>query len=237
MKSILASMAVMLAAAAFPPAASAQTTEGQAPGPSVANLRQHDSPGFLIVIFSPEVDRSNRTAAQGVVWKSFVAKLKDAKVASLEVVNEVAINEAADRTRAFELARSEHNRFTIWLQFSALNAGTASITGDRTDIEDAERLAAKYMVFMPASNTVISQGEVEQERLPEPMIATQNNEKAIRNASGRVINARRQVRLPDGSLSTGGPRIMDVDSLKRVGEEVARRSISAVKKLEKSKKP
>jgi hypothetical protein len=238
MRVILSSFVLGLAFVLHAASTAAQTTtEAQPAKPDVGALRQHNTPGFLIVIFSPEVDRSNRSAAQGVVWNSFVGKLKKAKVASLEVVNEVAINEGADRARAFELAQGETNRFTIWLQFSALDAGTSSITANRSDTIDAERLAAKYMVFMPASNTVIGQGEVEQERIPESMIATQNNQKPVRDSSGRVINARTPVRLPDGSLSTGSQRFMDIDALKRVGEEVATRSLSAVKKLDKVKAP
>ena len=42
----------------------------------VSALRTNDQPGLLIVIFSPEVDTSNRTATQGAVWKAFIERLK-----------------------------------------------------------------------------------------------------------------------------------------------------------------
>jgi hypothetical protein len=197
----------------------------------VAALRQHNLPGMLIVIFSPEVDSSRRTSAQGAVWNSFVAKLKKNKVLALEVVNEVAINEGADRARAFELAQNEQNKFTVWLQFSAVSD---SMESDRSKSVDSERLVAKYIVFAPASNDILGQGEIEQERVPESRFETVNNQKAIRDNSGRVINNKPAMKLPDGS-SSNGQKTMDLDALTRVGELVGERAVNAVKKYEKAK--
>lgn len=199
----------------------------------VSALRMNDQPGFLIVIFSPEVDTSNRTAAQGAVWKAFIERLKKKKVNALEAINEVAINDGADRSRAFELAAAEQTKYTIWLQFSAL---TESQENSRKGIAASERLAAKYVVFAPASNQIIGQGEVEQERIPESQFGTANNQKVMRDNSGRVVNARAATSLPDGS-STNGPKTFDIDALIRVGEQVADRAISAVKAIQKKKAP
>lgn len=199
----------------------------------VSALRVNDQPGFLIVIFSPEIDASNRTATQGAVWKAFIERLKKKKVNALEVINEVAINDGADRSRAFELAAAEQTKFTIWLQFSAL---TESQENSRKGMAAAERLAARYIVFAPASNDIIGQGEVEQERIPESQFGTANNQKVMRDNSGRVVNARTATSLPDGS-STNGPKTFDIDALIRVGEQVADRTISAVKAIQKKKSP
>lgn len=204
-----------------------------AQGSPVANLRETDAPGVLIVIFSPEVEPSNRTAAQGVVWKKFIERLRKKKVTSMEVVNEVAVNDAADRARALELAMTEQNRYTIWLQFSAI-ADAAETS--RTKVAAPERLTLKYQIYPPASNRVISQGEVEEQRAPQGQFQTANNEKVFRDNSGRVVNARPNVRLPDGS-TTAGPAMMDIDSLSKIGEDVAERLLSAVKKDTTGKKP
>lgn len=201
----------------------------QSDSPDVSALRVSDQPGFLIVIFSPEVDTSNRTAAQGAVWKAFIDRLKKKKVNALEVVNEVAINDGADRARAFELAAGEQAKFTIWLQFSSL---VEAADNSRRSTTSAERLAAKYTVFPPAGSEMIGQGEIEQERIAESQFGTVNNQKVMRDNSGRVINARTPVSLPDGS-STNGPKTMDIDALRRVGEQVADRAISAVKSYQK----
>ncbi|QQS31908.1 MAG: hypothetical protein IPM50_09470 [Acidobacteriota bacterium] len=204
-----------------------------AQGSPVANLRETDAPGVLIVIFSPEVEPSNRTAAQGVVWKKFIERLRKKKVTSMEVVNEVAVNDAADRARALDLAMAEQNRYTIWLQFSAI---TDAAETSRTKVAAPERLTLKYQVYPPASNRVISQGEVEEQRSPQGQFQTANNEKVFRDNSGRVVNARPNVRLPDGS-TTAGPAIMDIDSLSKIGEDVADRLLSAVKKDTSGRKP
>lgn len=204
-----------------------------AQGSPVANLRESDAPGVLIVIFSPEVEPSNRTAAQGVVWKKFIERLRKKKVTSMEVVNEVAVNDAADRARALELAIAEQSRYTIWLQFSAI-ADAAETS--RTRIAAPERLTLKYQIYPPASNRVISQGEVEEQRAPQGQFQTANNEKVFRDNSGRVVNARPNVRLPDGS-TTAGPATMDIDSLSKIGEDVADRLLSAVKRDTTSRKP
>lgn len=199
----------------------------------VSNLLEFSTPGLLIVIFSPEVDTSRRTAAQGAVWSNFVATLKKKKVTALEVINEVAVNDGADRARAFELAMTEQKKYTIWLQFSALNEATSN---SRKESSDAETLIARYIVFAPASNNILSQGEVEQERIPESRFQTANNEKVFRDNSGRVVNSRAATRLPDGSMSTG-QKMIDIDALKRVGEQVAERVVSVIKKQEKSRTP
>jgi hypothetical protein len=209
------------------------TADTAAQGSPVANLRETDAPGVLIVIFSPEVEPSNRTAAQGVVWKKFVERLRKKKVTSMEVVNEVAVNDAADRARAIELAASERDRYTIWLQFSAL-AETAETS--RTRVAPKERLTLKYQIFAPASDRILAQGEVEEQRSSQGQFQTGNNEKIFRDNSGRVVNARPNVQLPDGS-TTGGPGMMDVDSLSKIGEEVADRLLSAVKKDTTGRKP
>jgi len=206
---------------------------GQEKVDSVASLREHNLPGFLIVIFSPEVDSSRRTAAQGAVWNSFIAKLRKKKVVALEVINEVAINDGADRARAFELARAEQFKFTIWLSFTALSESTGK---DRSATIDAERLVAKYIVFSPASNDILGQGEIEQERLPESRFQTANNEKVMRDNSGRVVNSRPAARLPDGS-STNGPGNLDIDALGRVGEAVGDRVVGLVRNRAKAKTP
>lgn len=200
---------------------------------SIESLREYSVPGLLIVIFSPEVDSSRRSAAQGAVWNNFIATLRKKKVKTMEVVNEVAINESSDRARAFELAMAEQKKFTVWLQFSALKEAAGN---NRKDSADSESLVAKYIVFLPASNDILGQGEVEQERIPESRFETSNNEKVIRDNSGRVVNARPVARLPDGSVSNG-QQTMDIDALKRVGEQIAERVVSSIKKLEKSKTP
>jgi hypothetical protein len=197
----------------------------------VAGLREHNAPGLLIVIFSPEVDSSRRTMAQGAVWKSFIAKLKKKKVTSLEAVNEVAINQSADRSRALELAAAEKHKYTLWLQFAALRE---SIDNDRSNSVESERLVAKYVLFAPASTDIIAQGEVEQERIPISRYETANNQKPIRDQSGRVTNSRPATRLPDGS-STNGPQVLDIDTLERVGEVVGDRVGNAITNYEKKK--
>jgi hypothetical protein len=199
----------------------------------VANLRETDAPGVLIVIFSPEVEPSNRTAAQSVVWNKFVERLRKKKVTSMEVVNEVAINDAADRARALELALSSQNRYTIWLQFSAIpDIGETA----RTKVATSERLTLKYQIYAPASDRVLSQGEVEEQRAPQSQIQTANNEKVFRDNSGRVVNARPNVRLPSGN-TTSGPTMMNIDSLGKIGVDVAERLVSTVKKDTTARKP
>lgn len=210
---------------------SAVAVSGQTETDPVAGLREHNAPGLLIVIFSPEVDSSRRTMAQGVVWKRFIAKLKKKKITSLEAVNEVAINQTADRARAFELASGEQYKYTLWLQFAALREQPDN---DRSNSTESERLVAKYILFAPASNTIIAQGEVEQERIPVSRYETANNQKPIRDNSGRVVNAKPASRLPDGS-SSNGPQVLDIDTLERVGELVGERVVSAVVNYEKKK--
>jgi hypothetical protein len=99
-----------------------------------------------------------------------------------------------------------------------------------------ERLTLKYQIFAPASDRILAQGEVEEQRSSQGQFQTGNNEKIFRDNSGRVVNARPNVQLPDGS-TTGGPGMMDVDSLSKIGEEVADRLLSAVKKDTTGRKP
>ncbi len=194
---------------------------------------ENNAPGLVIVIFSPEVDSSRRTAMQGAVWNSFIATLKKKNLKTLEVINEVAVNESADRARAVELARAEQERFTVWLQFSPQSP---SADNGHIGSSDSDRLVAKYIVFPPQSSAILAQGEIEQERVPESRYQTANNEKAITDNSGRVVNSRPVRRLPDGSLSNG-PQTLDIDALKRVGELVAERVVSSIRKLKTSKIP
>jgi hypothetical protein len=189
-----------------------------------ANVGDEDeAPSFLIVIFSPAVDNGSRTTAEGVVWKSFVDRLKK-RTSKLSVVNEVAINESADRARAYELAR-QFDKFTIWLQFSYINNTNADIQFHTRSAATPDLLALKYVVFAPASNDVLSNGDIEQERTPVSAFQT----------ASKGTNARRTgpARSPDGS-SSAGPDTPDVDTLKRVGETVANRALSAVKKRGKN---
>ena len=179
-----------------------------------------EAPAFLIVIFSPEVDNSRRSMAQGAVWKSFVDKMKK-RTTKLSVVNEVTINEVSDRARALELAR-QFNKFTIWLQFISINPGNSDIQYQTRGPAPTELLALKYVVFAPESNDILSSGEVEQERIPGSTFQTLS----------KGTTPRRSARLPDGS-TTSGPDTTDLDSLKRVGEIVANRALSAVKKKKK----
>lgn len=177
-------------------------------------------PTFRIVIFSPAVDNSRRSLTQSVVWSSFVERLKT-RTAAISVVNEVAINDVADRARALELAR-DFEKHTIWLQFSAMNAST-TLSDDRRETPDSELLVAKYVVFAPLSNDILSAGDVEQERVVESTF----------QSLSKGANARRRGSpLPDGSNSAG-PKTMDLDSLKRVGTIVADRALSSVKKKKK----
>lgn len=199
---------------------------------SVANMRISDAPGALIVIFSPEVQSESRTAAQGVVWRKFIDRLRKRKVPTMEVVNEVATTEAADRARALELAAAERNRYTIWLQFASL-ADAAPPARTRVTLPD--RLTLRYQIFAPGSDTVISQGEVEEQRAPQSQIQT-GGEKIFRDNSGRIVNARPNVQLPNGS-TTAGPAMMDIDALGKVGEEVADRFLNAVRKHGSAKMP
>lgn len=180
---------------------------------------EDEAPGFLIVIFSPEIDSSRRTMAQGIVWKSFIEKMKK-RTKKLSVINEVTINETSDRARAHELARW-FDKFTVWLQFVYINNANQDIQYHAGGPATSELLALKYVVFAPASNDILSSGEVEQEQIPRS---------TFRNLSKGTTSPRRpRTGLPDGSSSTG-PETTDIDTYKRVGETVANRTWNAVKK-------
>jgi hypothetical protein len=188
-----------------------------------------EAPKILVVIFSPGVGPSGQSQAQGVVWQSFVTGLKKKKITDLNAINELTLNENADRARVYEIARDQ-SRYTVWIEFIT---GAGRI-GDASAGRDLSRLMARYTVFAPESNTIVGRGEIEQERAPEPLYSTPNNEKPIRDNSGRVVNSRPAVRLPDGSASTGAHTI-DIDAYKRVGERMADRVVSSAKRHSKGK--
>jgi hypothetical protein len=216
----LAAISLAIAAAS---AAHGQTNQAGAAGD------EDEQPRLLIVVFSPEVNAGGQNLAQNVVWQSFVAALKKKKITDLSAINEVTLNENADRARVFEIARDQ-SKYTVWLEFLTARGGL----GDAPAGKDLLRLVTRYTVFAPESNTIIGRGEIEQERAPEGLYSTQNNEKPMRDNSGRVINSRPAVRLPDGSSSTGA-HMIDMDAYKRVGERVADRAVSAARKHAKGK--
>lgn len=195
-----------------------------------ATANDDEPPGILVVIFSPEISPSRQQLAENAVWNSFISKLKK-KNRNLGVINEVAVNPSADRSRALEIA-GEQSKVTVWLEFKTVNSSKDD--GRRNTVEP-ERILARYTIFAPESNDIISQGEIEQERIPESRFSAPNNEKVFRDNSGRVVNSRSNARLPDGTMNNG-PQMLDIDALKRVGELVVDRVVSAVKAFEKKNK-
>jgi|GEM_PF-5677732 len=132
--------------------------DGQAVGRDESD--DSDQPRMLIVIFSPETNGTGQNLAQSVVWKSFVAELKKKKITNLSAINEVTLNENADRARVFEIARDQ-SKYTVWIEFLTArgNIGDGISAG-----KELTRLVAKYTVFAPESNTIVGQGDIEQER-------------------------------------------------------------------------
>jgi len=200
--------------------------DGQAVGREESD--DSDQPRMLIVIFSPETNGTGQNLAQSVVWKSFVAELKKKKITNLSAINEVTLNENADRARVFEIARDQ-SKYTVWIEFLTArgNIGDGISAG-----KELTRLVARYTVFAPESNTIVGQGDIEQERAAESRFSTPNNEKVFRDNSGRVVNSRPAVRLPNGT-SSNGTQMIDMDAYKRVGERVADRVIGAARKHSK----
>jgi hypothetical protein len=182
--------------------------------------------GLMIVIFSPQVDVSRSALAQKVVWNSFVAKLKRKRIGPLEAMNELTVSPAADRARAVEIAGIVPDKYTMWVQFTSRTDNIE--TGTKADDTNADILVARYTIFDPHSDTIRAQGDIEQEKLMELPVQTANNEKAIRNERGQVINARPDRQQPDGS-SINGPKLLDNPSLERVGERLAERAISSIR--------
>jgi hypothetical protein len=195
---------------------------------SVPQNASDDDPqyGLMIVIFSPQVDVSRTALAQKVVWDGFVAKLKNKNVGPLEAMNEITISAAADRARAIEIAGIEPDKYTMWVQF--MSRADAIETGTKADDTLSDLVVARYIIFEPHSDKIRAQGDIEQEKPMDNPIQTADNQKALRNERGQVVNARADHRQPDGS-SFNGPKLLDNTSLQRLGERLAERTIAAIR--------